>query len=128
MIFQTFATTFYHCFSVSFLPVLYTVVNYPNTWFTRSCLACSAHKSNKIYNKIQCGMKCCYFWFNSEIKFLTRFDVFFDLVILLYFNANSIDFYVVKCLIYTYFCNFLVCKEQNRESTEVKSRVKTWQV
>ena len=50
-----------------------------------------------------CGIKCCYFWFNSEIKFLTRFDVFFDLVILLYFNANSIDFYVVKCLIYTYF-------------------------
>ena len=20
-----------------------------------------------------CGMKCCYFWFNSEVKFLTRF-------------------------------------------------------
>ena len=20
-----------------------------------------------------CGKKCCYFWFNSEVKFLTRF-------------------------------------------------------
>ena len=22
------------------------------------------------------GKKCCYFWFHSEVKFLTRFDVF----------------------------------------------------
>ena len=29
------------------------VVNYPNTWLTRSFLALSAHKSNKICNKIQ---------------------------------------------------------------------------
>ena len=40
-------------FLYHFLPVLYTVVNYPNTWFTRSFLARSVHKSNKIYNKIQ---------------------------------------------------------------------------
>ena len=29
------------------------VVNYPNTWLTRSFLALSAHKSNQICNKIQ---------------------------------------------------------------------------
>ena len=34
-----------------------------------------------------CGRKCCYFWFHSEVKFLTRFDVFLDLVIFAYFNA-----------------------------------------
>ena len=26
-----------------------------------------------------CGKKCCYFLINSEVKFLTRFDVFFGL-------------------------------------------------
>ena len=45
------------------------------------------------------GKKCCYFWFHSEVKFLTRFDVFLDLVILVYFNAISIDFYSVKSFI-----------------------------
>ena len=54
-----------------------------------------------------CGKKCCYSWFHSEVQFLTRFwrvfDVFLDLVILPYFNAISIDFYAVKCLIYIYF-------------------------
>ena len=45
------------------------------------------------------GKKCCYFWFHAEVKFLTRFDVFLDLVILVYFNAISIDFYVVKSFI-----------------------------
>ena len=50
-----------------------------------------------------CGNKCCYFWFHSEVKFLTRFDVFLDLVILPYFNAISMDFYAVKCLINIYF-------------------------
>ena len=39
-----------------------------------------------------CGKKCCYFWFHSEVKFLTRFDVFLDLVIFAYFNAIFIDF------------------------------------
>ena len=37
--------------------------------------------------------------FHSEVKFLTRFDVFLDLVILVYFNAISIDFYEVKSFI-----------------------------
>ena len=45
------------------------------------------------------GKKCCYFWFHSEAKFLTRYDVFLDLVILVYFNAISIDFYSVKSFI-----------------------------
>ena len=45
--------TFFNVFLYHFLPVLYTVVNYQNTLFTTSCLAQSAHKSNKIYNKIQ---------------------------------------------------------------------------
>ena len=31
------------------------------------------------------------------------FDVFLDLVILPYFNAISMDFYAVNCLIYIYF-------------------------
>ena len=50
-----------------------------------------------------CWKKCCYFWFHSEVEFLTRFDVFLDLVTLTYFNAFSVDFYAVKCLIYIYF-------------------------
>ena len=50
-----------------------------------------------------CGKKCCYFWFHSEVKLLTRFDVFLDLVILAYFNVISIHFYAVKCVICIYF-------------------------
>ena len=50
-----------------------------------------------------CGKKFCYFWFHSEVKILTRFDVFLNFVILPYFNAISMDFYAVKCLIYVYF-------------------------
>ena len=49
--------------------------------------------------------KCCYFWFHSKVKFLTCFHVFFDTVILPYFNASSIDFYEMfyECLINIYF-------------------------
>ena len=50
-----------------------------------------------------CGKKCCYFWFHSEVKFLKRFWRLLDLVILPYFNAISLDFYALKCLIYIYF-------------------------
>ena len=46
-----------------------------------------------------CGKKCCYFLFHSEVKFLTRFDVFMDLVKFALFNAISIDFYAVKSFI-----------------------------
>ena len=46
------------------------------------------------------GKKCCYFLFHSEVKFFWRvFYVFLDFVILVYFNAISIDFYAVKSLI-----------------------------
>ena len=52
-----------------------------------------------------CGKnKFCYFLFHCEFKFLTRFDVFLEFVILSYFNAFSIDFYAEKCLINSYFC------------------------
>ena len=50
-----------------------------------------------------CGKKCCYFWFHSEVKFLTRFDVFLDLVIFAYFNAIFIDFYAIKSFVCIYF-------------------------
>ena len=46
-----------------------------------------------------CGKKCCYLWFHSEVEFLTRFDVFLDLVKFALFNAISIDFYAVKSFI-----------------------------
>ena len=51
-----------------------------------------------------CGMYYCYFWFHSEVKFLTRFRHLFGLIVILpYFNAISVYFYAVKCLIYIYF-------------------------
>ena len=51
-----------------------------------------------------CGILYCYFWFHSKVKFLTRFRHLFGLVVILpYFNAISVDFYAVKCLIYIYF-------------------------
>ena len=43
---------------------------------------------------------------HSEVKFLTRFDFFLDLVIFANFNAISIDFYSVKCIICNYFVQF----------------------
>ena len=53
-----------------------------------------------------CGKKCCYFWFHFRSQiFDAFFDVFLDLVILVYFNAISIDFYEVKsfiCIIFVY--------------------------
>ena len=52
-----------------------------------------------------CGKKCCYFWFHSEVKFLMRFDVFLDFIILPYFYAISMDFYaVLKVLNLHLFC------------------------
>ena len=64
-----------------------------------------ATATNRMHNNDQeaCGMKCCSFWFHSEVKFWRVFEVFLDLVILPYFDAISIDFYAVKCLIYIYF-------------------------
>ena len=56
-------------------------------FFDRKATATNLMHSNDLE---VCVMKCCYFWFLSEVKFLTRFDVFLDLVILPYFNAISI--------------------------------------
>ena len=43
-----------------------------------------------------CGMLYCYFWFHSKVKFLTRFQHLFGLIVILpYFNAISVDFYAV---------------------------------
>ena len=50
-----------------------------------------------------CGNEVLLFLFHSEVKFLTRFDVFLDLVIFAYFNAISIYFYAVNCFICIYF-------------------------
>ena len=43
--------------------------------------------------------KCCCFWFHSEVNFWHVFEVFLDLVFLVYFNAISKDFYSVKSFI-----------------------------
>ena len=56
---------------------------------------------------VACGKKCCYFWFHSEVKFLTRFDVILDFVIFAYFYAISIDFYEVDCFILLIISMFL---------------------
>ena len=52
------------------------------------------------------GKKYCYFWFHWEVKFLTRLD----LVILVYFNAISIDFCAIKSLSALILCNFNLYK------------------
>ena len=51
-----------------------------------------------------CGKKCCYFWFHSEVKFLTRFSRFFYFVSFAYFNAICIDFLCSKELYLRLFC------------------------
>ena len=69
----------------------------------------SSDRKTKATNRMHsndleaCWKKCCYFWFHSEVKFLTRFEVFLDLFIYANFNAISIDFYSVKCIIFFYF-------------------------
>ena len=42
------------------------------------------------------GKKCCYFGFIRKSNFRRVFDIFLDLVILVYFNAISKDFFAVK--------------------------------
>ena len=59
-----------------------------------------------------CGMQYWYVWFHSGVKFLTRFRNLFGLIVILpYFNAISVNFYAVKCLIYI--LNFHFCKWKN---------------
>ena len=55
------------------------------------------------------GRSVVSFGFILKSKFLTRFDVFFEVFIVAYFNAISIDFYAVKCFI-CIMCNFHVYK------------------
>ena len=60
-----------------------------------------ATATKQMYSNYQeaFGKKCCYFWFHTEVKFLTRFDVVLDEVALVYFNAISMNFYAVKSFI-----------------------------
>ena len=51
MIFQTSATNFFHCFSVSFFTCFVHGRELPKYLVHKIILAQSAHKSNKIYNK-----------------------------------------------------------------------------
>ena len=61
-----------------------------------------------------CRMKYCHYCFHSEVKFLTRFRHLFGLIVILpYFNAISVDFHAVKCLITFILFNFHVCKWKN---------------
>ena len=63
------------------------------------------------------GMPCLafssYFWFHFKVKFLTRYWRLFGLSFLWIFFAISIDFYVGKCIICIYLCNFHVYKWEN---------------
>ena len=52
------------------------------------------------------GKKRYYFWFHSKVKFLTRLWRLFGLSHLVYFNAISIDLYVIRffiCISFVYF-------------------------
>ena len=53
MIFQTSATNFFHCFSVSFFTCFVHGREWSKYLAHKIILARSAHKSNKIYHKIQ---------------------------------------------------------------------------
>ena len=55
------------------------------------------------------GKKYCYFWFHWE----SVLDVFLDLVILVYFNAISIDFCAIRSLSALILCNFHLYKWEN---------------
>ena len=48
-------------------------------------------ETNQMYRKA-CEKKCCYCWFNSEVKFLMHSDDFLVLVSLAYFSATSLYF------------------------------------
>ena len=49
------------------------------------------------------GKSCYYFRFHSEVKFLKRFEVFLDLVVLVYFNAISIFLYGKELYLHLFF-------------------------
>ena len=63
-----------------------------------------SNKPNAYYDLEACGMKCCSFWFHSEVKFLTRFLRLFGLSHFALFQCNFYRFLCgIKCLIYIYF-------------------------
>ena len=66
-----------------------------------------ATATNRIHsNDLEaCWKKCCYFWFHSEVYFLTRFGVILDFIIVIstYFLSNSLISNGVKCFIYINF-------------------------
>ena len=51
-----------------------------------------------------CGKKCCYFWFHSEVKFLTRFWRLFGLSHFCVFQCNFYRFLCRKELYLHLFC------------------------
>ena len=51
-----------------------------------------------------CWMKCCYFWFNSEVKFFTRFWRLFGLSYFALFKCNFYRFLCSKVLNLHLFC------------------------
>ena len=53
MIFQTSNSNFFHCFSLSFFTCFVNGRKLAKYLVDKIILALSAHKSNKIYNKIQ---------------------------------------------------------------------------
>ena len=55
-----------------------------------------ATATNRVHsNNIEaCAKECSYFWFRSEVKFLTHFDDFLILSDFASFNAISIDVYL----------------------------------
>ena len=61
-------------------------------------LILQATATNRMHNNdLEACEKCCYFWFHSVVK-----TSVWTFIILPYFNAISIDFYEVKCLINIY--------------------------
>ena len=62
-------------------------------------------------NDVKAYEKKCYCWFYSEVKFLTSFGVFSDLVSLTYFTANTIDLCAVKVLLFCVISMFINIEE-----------------
>ena len=65
-----------------------------------------ATATNRMHNNHleACGMKCCSFWFHSEIKFLTRFWRLFGLFHFALFQCNFYRFLCGKVFNLHLFC------------------------
>ena len=64
-------------------------------WETSSDRIVTATDRMHRNNLKACGKKCCYFWFHSEVKFLTPFWRLFGLS---HFGIFSCNFYGVLCI------------------------------